>query len=56
MYRITPIYPYYNGCIPITVWMVQRLEEGLLFDKWVNVKGYEDKSKAEQLLELLKGK
>jgi inorganic pyrophosphatase len=31
------------------------LEEGWLCDKWVNVKGYEDKKKAEQLLKLLKG-
>lgn len=56
MYRLVSLYPYYNGCIPITVYMVQKLEEGWLCDKWVNVKGYEDKKKAEQLLKLLKGR
>ena len=55
MYRLVSLYPYYKGCIPITVYMVQKLEEGWLCDKWVNVKGYEDKKKAEQLLKLLKG-
>ena len=55
MYRLVSLYPYYKGCIPITVHMVQKLEEGWLCDKWVNVKGYEDKKKAEQLLKLLKG-
>lgn len=55
MYRLVSLYPYYKGCIPITIYMVQKLEEGLLCDKWVNVKGYEDKKKAEQLLKLLKG-
>ena len=56
MYRIISIYPYYKGYIPITIWMVQRLQEGWLYDKWVNIKGYEDRKKAEQLLKMLKGK
>lgn len=55
MYRLVSFYPYYNGCIPITIYMVQKLKEGWLCDKWVNVKGYEDKKRAEQLLKLLKG-
>ena len=55
MYRIVPLYPYYNGCIPITVYMVQKLEEGFLFDKWVNVKGFEDYKKAKQLYNILRG-
>jgi len=55
MYRLVPLYPYYKGCIPITIYMVQRLQEGWLCDKWVNVKGYEDRRKAEKLLKMLKG-
>ena len=44
----------YNGCIPITVYMVQRKQErSFLPDKWVNIKGYEDRSKADILFESL---
>lgn len=45
----------YNGCEPITVYMVQRLEKERAFlpDKWVNVKGFEDRKKAESLFEML---
>lgn len=48
--------PAYNGCIPITAYMIQRREiRTLLPDKWVNVKGYEDKEKAEKLYKTLVG-
>lgn len=51
----------YKGCEPITVYMVQRANHshcflvGLLMKVpgWENVKGFEDRKKAESLLELL---
>lgn len=44
----------YDGCIPVTVYIVQRLQERWYGDKWLNIKGYQDKKKAISLLELLK--
>lgn len=53
LYRIVTL-EVYNGCLPITVYMVQRLEKRtLLSDKWINVKGYDDYDKAESLLKFL---
>lgn len=44
----------YNGCFPITAYMIQRLEERtFLPDKWVNVKGYEDRDKADMMFDML---
>lgn len=44
----------YNGCLPITAYMIQRLEErAFLPDKWVNVKGYEDRKKADMIFDTL---
>lgn len=43
----------YNGCIPITVHWVQVLKETLCGTKWKNIKGFEDKRKAEALLKAL---
>ena len=43
----------YNGCIPVTVYMVQKQVGGFLFSKWVNIKGYSDKKKAVALMSLL---
>ena len=44
----------YNGCLPITAYMIQRLEERtFLPDKWVNVKGYEDRNKADEIFDIL---
>lgn len=46
----------YNGCFQITTYMVQKkLTDRSIFlpDKWVNVKGFEDRKKAESLFELL---
>ena len=56
MYRISSEYPVYvgGGCIPYTIHYVQKLEEGWLCDKWVNIKGFEDRRKAEALLKLLR--
>lgn len=55
-FRIHAEYPVYvgGGCIPHTIYFVQKLEEGFLSDKWVNIKGFEDRKKAEALLQLLK--
>lgn len=52
-YRIEHRYPYYYGCIPIDIWVVQILKEGLFVDKWVDVKGFDTYKKAEELLKLL---
>ena len=43
----------YDGCIPVTVYIVQRLQERWYGDKWINIRGYQDKKKAISLLELL---
>lgn len=55
-YRIEHRYPCYpdGSCIPHDGYFVQVLKEGFLTDKWVDVKGFGDKAKAEELLELLK--
>nr|DAN26501.1 MAG TPA: hypothetical protein [Caudoviricetes sp.] len=54
LFRIVTVEAY-NGCLPITAYMVQRLEKERTFlpDKWVNIKGFEDRKKAESLFELL---
>lgn len=51
--RITPMNAY-DGCIPVTVYMVQKYVRGSIFGKWVNIKGFSDKKKAEALMSLLK--
>lgn len=44
----------YNGCIPITVYWVQVLEERFFSSStWRNIKGFDTKSRAIELLELL---
>lgn len=53
--RIIPMEAY-NGCIPVTVYMVQKQVGGFLFSKWVNIKGYSEKNKAVELMALLSGK
>lgn len=38
-YRLISDYPYYNGCMPVTAYMVQVKQERLLLpDKWITVK------------------
>lgn len=53
--RIIPV-TRYSDCIPIpiTVYMVQKHVGGFIFGKWVNIKGYSDKRKAEELVKILK--
>lgn len=57
-YRIDQRYPCYvrGCCIPYDGYFVQVLKEGLFYDKWVDVKGFGDKKKAEELFKILKGK
>lgn len=43
----------YDGCIPVTVYMVQKYIEGFFFGRWVNIKGYSDRRKAVELVKLL---
>ena len=52
-YRIKHIYPYYYGCIPIDIWVVQRLQSGFFCDKWVDIKGFDTPERAEELLNML---
>ena len=55
-YRIEHRYPCYanGGCIPYDGYFVQKFEKGILTDRWVDIKGFGDKKKAEELLEILK--
>lgn len=50
--RIIPV-DAYDGCLPITAYMVQKYVPGFFGGKWVNVKGFSDKNKAIQLKEIL---
>ena len=43
----------YDGCIPVTVYMVQEYVGVCIFGKWVNINGFSDKEKAEALMWLL---
>ena len=52
-YRIEHRYPYYYGCIPIDIRVVQVLKEGLFVDKWVDIKGFDTYKRAKELLEIL---
>lgn len=50
--RIIPIEAY-DGCIPVTVYMVQKYVNRFPSGKWVNIKGFSDKKKAVALLSIL---
>ena len=50
--RVIPMDSYY-GCIPVTVYMVQKYVGGSIFGKWVNIKGFSNKGKAVALMSLL---
>ena len=50
--RIIPTTAY-DGCILVTVYMVQKYVGGSIFGKWVNIKEFSDKEKAEALMSLL---
>ena len=43
----------YDGCIPVTVYMLQEYVGVCIFGKWVNINGFSDKEKAEALMWLL---
>lgn len=44
----------YNGCLPITAFMIQRLNERIFLpNEWVNVKGFENYKKAMELFKIL---
>ena len=53
MYRIQKGEAYY-GCIPITVWFVQVRRETRFGYEWINIKGYDKRERAEELLNILK--
>ena len=53
-YRIISRYPYYNGCFPITGYVVQ-MNQGGLFSSWKDIKAFESKSRAQELLRTLRG-
>lgn len=53
-YRITTKFPCYDGVFPVTGYFVQRLEEGFLRDRWVDIKGFGSRADAEQLLNILR--
>ena len=47
----------YSGCIPTTVWFVQKhINICCVYDGWVNIKGYDSYDKAKRLLHILNGK
>lgn len=54
-YRIQHRYPCYpgGGCIPYDGYFVQVLKHGFLTDKWVDVKGFAERERAEELLKIL---
>ena len=51
--RIIPMNAY-DGCIPVTVYMVQKYVGGCIFGKCVNIKGFQYKKRAVALMSLLK--
>ena len=53
MYRIQQGEAYY-GCIPKTVWFVQMKKETMFGNKWINIKGFDKRKRAEELLNILK--
>ena len=55
MYRIQQGEAY-SGCIPITVWFVQVKRKTRFGYELVNVKGFDRREMAEELLNMLKSK
>lgn len=43
----------YDGCIPVTVYMVQKYVDCFPCGKWVNIKGFSDEKKAVELMTIL---
>ena len=54
-YRVVHKYPYYYGCIPIDIWVVQMLKSGMFVSKWVDIKGFDTPEVANELCETLNG-
>lgn len=54
-YRIQHRYPCYSrgGWMPHDGYFVQVLKEGLFIDRWVDVKGFDSRKKAEELIKTL---
>ena len=46
----------YSGCTPITVWFVQMKKETMFGNKWINIKGFDRRERAEELLNMLNSK
>ena len=51
-----PIGEAYSGCISITVWFVQMKKETMFGNKWINIKGFDRRERAEELLNMLNSK
>lgn len=52
-YRIESDRGCYNGCIPITVYWVQVYAKlPVIGYRWVNIKGFDTRSRAEELLDI----
>lgn len=52
MYRIQIGYVY-DGCIPKTLWFVQMKKRNMFGDKWINIKGFDKRESADELLNIL---
>lgn len=46
---------YYYGCIPVTVNVVQKRVRSFLWHRWININAFEDKNRAIDFLNFLKG-
>ena len=55
MYRIQQEEAY-SGCIPKTGWFVQMKKETMFGNKWINVKGFDRRERADELLNMLNSK
>ena len=55
MYRIQQGEAY-SGCIPITVWFVQMKRLTRFGYEWINIKGFDRRERAEELLNMLNSK
>ena len=50
----TSLIEVYDGCVPVTIYMVQKWKQRLFFGEWANIKGFSDGRKAEKLINYLK--